>query len=261
MARTLEEFDDDKLIPAFGFGDASTGDQACFPFHERARPSNGVAEVLSRYEELANTVTLSGPTSFAPVIHEAINIVKQEQSYHILVIIADGQVTDASSSGDTAQAIIEASHYPLSIVCIGVGDGPWDMMEHFDDELRARRFDNFQFVDFHACVNSAKQHSRIEAHLEARFALAALMEVPDQFAYIKQAGLLNASTFARSSCTGSRLAASPPTSLPAEPPAVSVCAVATPVPSAAAGKPTSHTAPPAYHTVVASSWGVAPAVE
>lgn len=249
MGRTLEEFDDDKLIPAFGFGDSTTGDFSCFPFHAGARPSHGVAEVLERYEELAQSVKFSGPTSFAPVIREAIRIVQEEKSYHILVIIADGQVTDASPTGETAQAIIEASKYPLSIVVVGVGDGPWQAMEHYDDELPARRFDNFQFVEYNAVVHTAMHKSRrsgasSSAMVEARFALAALMEIPDQYAYIKQAGLLSRTAFPTAP-RAAMLAASP---LRRSSPAM-----------AAKGTVVN---PPSYQaSVQASAWGAAPAAE
>jgi E3 ubiquitin-protein ligase RGLG len=34
----------------------------------------------------------------------------------------------------------------LSIVLVGIGDGPWDMVHKFDDNIPARSFDNFQVI-------------------------------------------------------------------------------------------------------------------
>ena len=46
----------------------------------------------------------------------------------------------------TLEALVDASNFPLSIVMIGVGDGPWGLMEDCDDLLPSRKFDNFQVI-------------------------------------------------------------------------------------------------------------------
>lgn len=152
-------------------------------------PGHGLQEVEDRYSSIAAEVTLSGPTSFAPLIYKAIEIVRQKHwSYHILLIIADGQVTNEK---ETVDAIVAASHYPLSIVMVGVGDGPWDIMEEFDDKLPQRQFDNFQFVNFHQIMLEARA---ARSNQQAAFALHALMELPEQYKLIRQLGLLSPET-------------------------------------------------------------------
>uniref|UniRef100_A0A9I9DPE0 RING-type domain-containing protein n=1 Tax=Cucumis melo TaxID=3656 RepID=A0A9I9DPE0_CUCME len=213
IGKTLAAFDDDNLIPCFGFGDgwylffslqsslslkncgvhfselaASTHDQDVFSFFpEEERFCNGFEEVLSRYQEIAPHLRLAGPTSFAPVIEMAMTIVEQSGGqYHVLLIIADGQVTRSVDTErgrlspqeqKTVDAIVEASKFPLSIVLVGVGDGPWDTMREFDDNIPSRAFDNFQFVNFTEIMSKNIPSSR----KETEFALAALMEIPSQY--------------------------------------------------------------------------------
>lgn len=187
IGRTLASFDEDNLIPCFGFGDASTHDQEVFSFYPDDKFCDGFEDVLRRYRELVPQLRLAGPTSFAPIIEMAITIVEQSGGqYHVLLIIADGQVTRSVDTDHgqlspqerrTVDAIVKASEYPLSIVLVGVGDGPWDMMKEFDDNIPARAFDNFQFVNFTEIMSMNMDSSR----KEAEFALSALMEIPSQY--------------------------------------------------------------------------------
>ncbi|KAK6928404.1 hypothetical protein RJ641_006995 [Dillenia turbinata] len=187
VGRTLAAFDDDNLIPCYGFGDASTHDQDVFSFYPDDRFCNGFEEVLSQYREIVPHIKLAGPTSFGPVIEMAMTIVEQSGGqYHVLLIIADGQVTRSvdTQSGQlspqeqkTVDAIVRASNFPLSIILVGVGDGPWDMMKEFDDNIPARAFDNFQFVNFTEIMSKLASQTR----KETEFALAALMEIPSQY--------------------------------------------------------------------------------
>lgn len=82
-------------------------------------------------------------------------------------------------------------------------------MECYDDELPARKFDNFQFVDFNKVRRCPRGVSDTMEAMEARFALHALMELPDQYPFIKQAGLLDPARFPHHFKTPPSLAISP----------------------------------------------------
>ncbi|XP_023544775.1 E3 ubiquitin-protein ligase RGLG5-like [Cucurbita pepo subsp. pepo] len=187
IGKTLEKFDDDNIIPCYGFGDVTTGDRDVFSFHPGDTPCHGFEEVLHCYRETVPHVKLAGPTSFAPIIRNAIRIVNDSDGqYHILLIIADGQVTRSVDTcqghlspqeQSTIEAIVEASKYPLSIILVGVGDGPWDQMYRCDDQIPARDFDNFQFVNFTDIMSKGTPPSK----KKTEFALQCLMEIPPQY--------------------------------------------------------------------------------
>ncbi|KAL5712866.1 RING-type E3 ubiquitin transferase [Ranunculus cassubicifolius] len=250
IGRTLSAFDEDNLIPCYGFGDATTHDKEVFSFYPEDKPCNGFEEALARYRELVPQLRLAGPTSFAPIIDMATGIVEESGGqYHVLLIIADGQVTrsvDTQHGGlspqeqDTINAIVRASDYPLSIVLVGVGDGPWGMMKKFDDNIPARAFDNFQFVNFtEIMLRNVPNFKK-----ETEFALAALMEIPSQYKAtlelqllgcqrgtlgrnslpppVKRQKLTSSASFARSSSVSS-FASAPPEDIISEKQACALC--------------------------------------
>ncbi|KRZ02716.1 Copine family protein 2, partial [Trichinella zimbabwensis] len=180
MGKTLAPFSNGGTISAFGFGDVATSDMSVFPLKMDGE-CHSFEEVLNVYNTITPKVILCGPTNFAPLIFQATEICKKVKSYHILVIVADGQVTSEKATRD---AIVHACKYPLSIIVVGVGDGPWDMMRVFDESLPKRKWDNFHFVNFHQVTSNSSQP-------ELAFVLEALLEIPDQYKKIKSLGLLD----------------------------------------------------------------------
>ena len=181
LGRVLEPFDDDRQIPVFAFGDVQTtnksvrllGDAVC----------TGTDEMLALYRRHAPTVQLSGPTSFAALIDEAGRLVARTKRFHLLVVLCDGQIDAASDLEKTQRALAAVSTLPLSVVIVGVGDGPFDEMRALDDSSFGgqRRFDNCQFVN----ATELLRRERVE-NMDAEFAVELLQELPEQFAFIKQ---------------------------------------------------------------------------
>ncbi|CAM9437747.1 unnamed protein product [Discosporangium mesarthrocarpum] len=165
-------------IWCYGFGDEVSRDKSVFGFMPNDSPCDGLDQARGK-EGIAGAVTLSGPTSFAPIIRKALDLVEDSGGlYHCLVIIADGEVT---KEGETAKAIVEASSFPLSIIMVGIGDGPWDRAREFDNHLPKRKFDNFRFID----------HQSMKKKTPEGVALAALAEVPTQYKAMVELGLLS----------------------------------------------------------------------
>ena len=122
-----------------------------------------LTQSCDRYRGIVPHVVLSGPTSFAPIIHQSLAIVNETGEFHVLFIIATGHLTVSSEQANeelneneqkTIDAINLASHFPLSIVIVGVGDGPWDRMKQYKHFFHDRQFDNVHFVDYQVRVYS-----------------------------------------------------------------------------------------------------------
>ena len=180
IANMLKPYDDDRKIPCYGFGDITTGRNTVFSFFPNDEPAQDLEQLVTRYKQIVPSVLMSGPTTFAPLIRQAMRVVDQSgMKYHVLVILADGQIT-MQCLDDTTQAIVDASEFPMSIVMIGVGDGPWDEMKHFDDKVPQRNWDNFQFIEFNEVINNPAM-ANSEDIQQNEFALLALMELPKQY--------------------------------------------------------------------------------
>ncbi|GIQ87476.1 hypothetical protein KIPB_009521 [Kipferlia bialata] len=187
--QVLENFDDDHIIPFFRFGCYQTRDKSVLPFPLSGVPDCvGTEGVINAYREALPSITMAGPTTMAPMVHKAMELVQQTGEYHILIILTDGDISNAALD---AQAIIQARQLPMSIITLGLGDGPFDTLEHFDDHLHSKGqgpdWDNFQFVPFTKLEKSFATCERPDLTL----ATAILQEIPDQYKIIRKLGLLN----------------------------------------------------------------------
>ncbi|CAJ1930913.1 unnamed protein product [Cylindrotheca closterium] len=178
VASVVARYDSDQLFPVYGFGAKFGGViEHCFQVG-KSTELKGISGMIEGYRNVFKSgLTMSGPTVFGEVILQAAVQAqsKQEaehaagkQSYSILLILTDGDVSDLE---DTKQAIKYASSAPLSIVIVGVGDEDFSKMQWLDDfhveddEVR----DIVQFVEFN-------KHRDNRQHLTQE----TLDEIPDQ---------------------------------------------------------------------------------
>ncbi|KAG8508138.1 Copine-7, partial [Galemys pyrenaicus] len=119
-------------------------------FNPADHECKGIQGMVEAYQNCLPRVQLYGPTNVAPVISKVARMAAAEertgealqeqpckvpgplcpQQYYILLVLTDGVVTDMA---DTREAIVRASHLPMSII-VGVGNADFTDMQVLDGD-------------------------------------------------------------------------------------------------------------------------------
>uniref|UniRef100_A0A8C4HWK9 Copine IVb n=1 Tax=Dicentrarchus labrax TaxID=13489 RepID=A0A8C4HWK9_DICLA len=176
----------DKMFPAFGFGalippDFKVSHDFAVNFDEDNPECAGIQGVVEAYQNCLPKIQLYGPTNIAPIIQKVASSASEEMhtkeamEYFILLILTDGVITDMA---DTREAIVHASHLPMSVIIVGVGNADFTDMQILDGDdgiLRSPKGepvlrDIVQFVPFKDFKHASP----------AALAKSVLAEVPNQ---------------------------------------------------------------------------------
>ncbi|CAB1354345.1 unnamed protein product [Coregonus sp. 'balchen'] len=204
----VQDYDTDKLFPAFGFGAQVPPDfKGIVEAYRMALPQvklygptnfspiiNHVASIASGAAQQNNASGMwrptDGPTSgvklyglhqLLPIINHVASIASgaaqqnNASQYFVLLIITDGEITDLDQTRD---AIVKASRLPMSIIIIGVGEADFKAMELLDGDDGVLKSlsgepvarDIVQFVPLRQFANAPKE----------ALAQSVLAEVPNQ---------------------------------------------------------------------------------
>ncbi|KAF0031992.1 hypothetical protein F2P81_016547 [Scophthalmus maximus] len=186
VGEICQDYDSDKMFPAFGFGaqippDYKVSHDFAVNFNEDNPECAGIQGVVEAYQACLPKLQLYGPTNIAPIIQKVANSASQEvhtkeaMQYFILLILTDGVITDMA---DTREAIVQASHLPMSVIIVGVGNADFSDMQMLDGDdgiLRSPKGepvlrDIVQFVPFRNFKHATP----------AALAKSVLAEVPNQ---------------------------------------------------------------------------------
>ncbi|MBN3287862.1 RM03 protein, partial [Polyodon spathula] len=97
----------------------------------------GIQGVVEAYQNCLPKIQLYGPTNIAPIIQKVASSASEEMhtkeamQYFILLILTDGVITDMA---DTREAIVNASHLPMSVIIVGVGNADFSDMQMLDGD-------------------------------------------------------------------------------------------------------------------------------
>lgn len=167
VANLLCAYSSDPRIAAYGFGakiPPSWDISHCFSLtgNPQMPLCDNVGALLDQYRNVLPRIQLWGPTMFSELLFNFKSIVsrralaaKGSLAYTCALIVTDGVISDMDK---TREQLIELSHYPCSIIIIGVGSEDFSKMRTLDDstegsqllkrgrDVAVRRF--VQFVDY-----------------------------------------------------------------------------------------------------------------
>uniref|UniRef100_A0AAY4D5W3 Copine-4 n=1 Tax=Denticeps clupeoides TaxID=299321 RepID=A0AAY4D5W3_9TELE len=186
VGEICQDYDSDKMFPAFGFGgqippDFKVSHDFAVNFDEENPECAGIQGVVEAYQNCLPKIQLYGPTNIAPIIQKVASAASEEMhtkeamEYFILLILTDGVITDMA---DTREAIVHASHLPMSVIIVGIGNADFSDMQMLDGDdgiLRSPKGepvlrDIVQFVPFRSFKHASP----------AALAKSVLAEVPNQ---------------------------------------------------------------------------------
>ncbi|CAN2389696.1 Copine [Pristimantis euphronides] len=186
VGEICQDYDSDKMFPAFGFGarippEYKVSHDFAINFNEDNPECAGIQGVVEAYQNCLPKLQLYGPTNIAPIIQKVAKSASEEThtmestQYFILLILTDGVITDMA---DTREAIVHASHLPMSVIIVGVGNADFSDMQMLDGDdgiLRSPKGepvlrDIVQFVPFRNFKHASP----------AALAKSVLAEVPNQ---------------------------------------------------------------------------------
>jgi hypothetical protein len=193
VCNILLHYDSDKQIPVYGFGGKINGSTShCFNvnFNPQNPSVYGLDNIMKVYRNALQYVELNGPTLFSQFLGKMVAEIESEhvnqanQNYTVVLILTDGEIHDMQ---DTINLIVRASHLPMSIVIVGIGNDSFQNMRKLDadDEplidSRGNQMarDIVQFVPFREVNNSPQ-----------RLAKEVLAEIPRELvSFFKKKGI------------------------------------------------------------------------
>ncbi|XP_036415768.1 copine-1 isoform X1 [Colossoma macropomum] len=196
VGQVIQDYDADKLFPAFGFGaqvppDFKVSHEFALNFNPSSPYCQGIDGIVQAYRMALPQVRLYGPTNFSPIINHVARIAAtaaqqpNAAQYFVLLIITDGEITDLDQ---TKQAIVNSSKLPMSLIVVGVGEADFKAMEVLDGDNGVLKSptgepvarDIVQFVPFKDFINAPRES----------LAQTVLAEVPSQLvSYFKMRNL------------------------------------------------------------------------